>query len=275
MYSKIIPVLAHVLLVLCLADIHRCATVGQRVEINVHQGVGGRIVGGVPATQAQGKHQCSLHITGWFGVTHVCGCSLYGTRFAITAAHCTEQFTKDTMIVKYGGLNVKNLDNEITVVEVRQHEAYNTPILYNNDYSVLVLGADIKTSAGRVETIELVDSEPADGVDAELTGWGDVVGGTDSGPDALQYQVFQIVSSAECKRIYAPYGVEVTEMNICTKHKSSTGCNGDSGGPLIVGGKLAGIVSWGVDGCPSDTTQYPAAYANVYTGKQWLLSKLQ
>ena len=51
---------------------------------------GGRIVGGVPATQAQGKHQCSLWATGWFGSQHICGCSLYGTKFAITAAHCTD-----------------------------------------------------------------------------------------------------------------------------------------------------------------------------------------
>ena len=37
-------------------------------------------------------------------------------------------------------------------------------------------------------------------------------------------------------------------------------CVGDDGGPLVVGGKLVGMVSWGY-GCGS--AQYPIVYSNV------------
>ncbi|CAG2176547.1 unnamed protein product, partial [Oppiella nova] len=131
---------AAIILVLCLTGV-QCAKLDTKFA--VHR-VGGRIVGGVEATQTQGKHQGSLWASGWFGSQHICGCSLYGTQYAITAAHCTDGFTKADLSVKYGGLDRTALDNTVAIAEVRQHESYNTPTQFDNDYSVLKLADTIK-----------------------------------------------------------------------------------------------------------------------------------
>ncbi|CAG2118336.1 unnamed protein product [Medioppia subpectinata] len=176
------------LLALCLAGANG-ASLEPRLEL-VGLRAGGRIVGGVEATQEQGKHQCSLWASGWFGTQHICGCSLYGDSFAITAAHCTDGFTKDDLTVKYGGLNVNSLDKAVPVAEVRQHEKYNTP-QFDNDYSVLKLSQPTVKVPGRVDTVQLADSEPANGAPCQLTGWGNTRGGdSGSSPALLQYQQF-------------------------------------------------------------------------------------
>ncbi|CAG2120230.1 unnamed protein product, partial [Medioppia subpectinata] len=136
------------------------------------------------------------------------------------------------------------------------------------------MSAPIETSRPNVKTIELVDTAPAGGSPASLTGWGLTIGGnTGSSPTALQYVDFKIVSQTDCNQRYKDlYGdqIVVTARQICTEHESASGCNGDSGGPLVAGGKLAGIVSWGIRNCPSDTTKTPAAYADVANQVAWL-----
>ncbi|KAH1017632.1 hypothetical protein HUJ05_008244 [Dendroctonus ponderosae] len=44
-------------------------------------------------------------------------------------------------------------------------------------------------------------------------------------------------------------------------------CNGDSGGPLIVDGYLAGIVSWGYQ-CA--VANYPGVYSSVPSLLSWI-----
>jgi trypsin len=44
-------------------------------------------------------------------------------------------------------------------------------------------------------------------------------------------------------------------------------CQGDDGGPLVVGSQLVGIVSWGV-GC--GLAEYPGVYSNVATLRSFI-----
>ncbi|XP_054152948.1 trypsin alpha-3-like [Oppia nitens] len=238
---------------------------------------GGRIVGGVPATEGQAPFQISLVMSGWFGDSHICGGSLAGKQSAITAAHCTDGSSAGDLKVKYGGLDRTKLSVSQTVKEIRQHESYNKPVQFDNDYSVLILNQPIQTT-DKIKTIELVDSEPTDGLEAHLTGWGNTIGGSSSAPVGLQFAIFQILRPGSCQARYEesyPGQIEVSANMICAENPAASGCNGDSGGPLVVNGKLAGIVSWGIRNCPADTTKTPTAYANVAAGRTWLLSKIQ
>jgi trypsin len=236
----------------------------------------GRIVGGRPAVAGEADWQISLVSSGWFGDSHRCGGSLVGTRSVVTAAHCTDGLTAADLKVKYGGLDRTNLAVTQTVQTINQHTSYDS-VAIDWDYSVLNLPNAIQVG-GNVKTIELVDTAPANGAAASLTGWGYTVGGdTSTSPTVLQYVDFKIVSATECNRRYQElYGgqITVTERMICSEHQAASGCNGDSGGPLVSGGKLAGIVSWGIRNCPSDTTKTPAAYADVANQRAWLISKI-
>ena len=44
-------------------------------------------------------------------------------------------------------------------------------------------------------------------------------------------------------------------------------CQGDSGSPLVIGGQLSGIVSWGLSCTEAD---YPGVYSNVATLKSFV-----
>lgn len=61
----------------------------------------------------------------------------------------------------------------------------------------------------------------------------------------------------------------MTEAMICAGLENEGGkdsCSGDSGGPFVVDGKLAGLVSWG-RGCAE--AGYPGVYTNVALFSNW------
>jgi trypsin len=78
-----------------------------------------------------------------------------------------------------------------------------------------------------------------------------------------------VVAESTCRRLYddvvagSPYDPHAM---FCAGYVTAPGeegadaCQGDAGGPLVVDGRLAGIVSWGV-GCG----EYPGFYTRVAT----------
>jgi trypsin len=115
--------------------------------------------------------------------------------------------------------------------------------------------------------ISLTSSEPDFSSLATVSGWGSLSSG---GSLALQLQAVEvdIISRAACSSAYASYG-GITE-NIISAGVTGGGkdaCCGDEDGPLVVGGQLIGIVSWGI-GCAEPN--YPGVYSNVATLKSFV-----
>jgi trypsin len=114
----------------------------------------------------------------------------------------------------------------------------------------------------------MTSSEPAAGSLSVVSGWGTLFSGSGALPSQLQAVEVYITSHTECNCAYAEYD-GITDNMICA---AVTGggkddCQGDSGSPLVVGGQLAGIVSWGV-GCAD--AEYPGVYSNVATVKSFV-----
>jgi trypsin len=98
------------------------------------------------------------------------------------------------------------------------------------------------------KSISLTSSEPDLRSLAIVSGCGTL---SSRGSLASQLQAVEvdIISRAACNSAYAAYG-RITENMICAgvTGGGKDACSGDEGGPLVVGGQLIGIVSWGV-GC--------------------------
>ncbi|KAL0111983.1 hypothetical protein PUN28_013307 [Cardiocondyla obscurior] len=69
--------------------------------------------------------------------------------------------------------------------------------------------------------------------------------------------------------MYNNMGYNVYSTQVCAYDPSveKGSCHGDSGGPLTVGGKLVGLVSW-ANGCAS--TSYPTVYTRVVSYLDWI-----
>ena len=101
----------------------------------------GRVMGGtVVGKSSMFPWQMSL-ATGFYGVfyQHRCGASLLSTRWAVTAAHCTNKLSSPSGLYLMGGfIDMNNKDTaQIRKVEkILQHELF-MPRLYENDICLL------------------------------------------------------------------------------------------------------------------------------------------
>ncbi|TMW50322.1 hypothetical protein DOY81_004599, partial [Sarcophaga bullata] len=84
----------------------------------------------------------------------------------------------------------------------------------------------------------------------------------------LRYVDVDIVSTSKCASSTYGYGSKVTPTMICAYSIGKDACQMDSGGPLVSGGLLVGVVSWGV-GCAY--TNYPGVYADVAALRSWVI----
>jgi secreted trypsin-like serine protease len=106
---------------------------------------------------------------------------------------------------------------------------------------------------------------------ATVTGWGSL---RENGPqpDELMEVTVRIWDNAQCKSTYgkaAPGGIE--SHMLCAGQKGKDSCNGDSGGPMVMGTgstwSQIGVVSWGI-GCGK--SHYPGVYTRVTVVRDWI-----
>jgi len=185
----------------------------------------------------------SLQSSGWGG--HFCGGSLVREDWVITAAHCVEGTSANSIQVKIGLHNVNGTTGAITrnVDQVIVHPSYSSWSL-NNDYALLHLSSPVTN----FEPIKLItdnshDSEP---VMSTVMGWGATSSGGWGSNVLLEVDVPIDNSCGNYSNS------DITNNMICAgdSNGGEDSCQGDSGGPLIMTNddgeyELIGIVSWG------------------------------
>ena len=140
---------------------------------------------------------------------------------------------------------------------------------YNlNNFSVSFQVSVPFTYGPEIQPISLTSSEPEVGSLAVVSGWGTLNYSDTTLPSQLQAVEVDITSRAECDDAYAAYS-EITQNMICAAVPGGGKdfCSGDEGGPLVVGGQLVGIASWGI-GCAM--VYFPGVYSNVATLKSFV-----
>ena len=104
-----------------------------------------------------------------------------------------------------------------------------------------------------------------------FSGWGLTTGGGLFPPNTLQTVEIDIVNQEECNELFQGY---IKPGMICAGKAGSAPCNGDSGGPLVCpdgngNTKLAGIVSFGQNGCTSS-----GVYTRVSEYEEWISERI-
>ncbi|XP_032671105.1 serine protease 53-like [Odontomachus brunneus] len=197
------------------------------------------IMGGNTASPGQFPHLVSIREDGH----HICGGSIIDETRVLTAAHCiSSQSTAQRLTILTGTNDVEGRGGKVHQVQsVQVHPEYDPWSEHANDIAVLTMVIPIRFN-NLQRSISLANKDYADGQTlCIVSGWG-LIGRSSFPSPMLQYLQVTALRHSECQKAYPG----TTDKQICTyiSHGKRT-CMGDSGGPLICNGQLAGIVSWG------------------------------
>ncbi|KAK6190400.1 hypothetical protein SNE40_002280 [Patella caerulea] len=229
-----------------------------------------RIVGGANAYAGQFPWQVSLQRSSGSSWSHICGGSLIANNRVLTAAHCVSPNSPGSYRVVLGEHRLNNNDGTeqiIYISSIVNHPNYNGNANgFPNDISVMRLSSNANTGSSAVSTISLASSGSSFvGQKCTISGWGRTSGGS-SLPNTLQHVAMNQISNSACTSSWGNY---INSGHICVDEANKSACNGDSGGPMVCSGVLAGVTSWGASGCPGTL---PSVYTRVSEYLSWIAS---
>jgi Trypsin/PASTA domain/PKD domain len=221
------------------------------------------IVGGSPANPGEYPAQGAL----LFQIgphAYLCGGSLVGSRYFLTAAHCAvdddgNPLPPASFTVKLGNVDRTGTTDDYFVTAVDVNAGFSL-FTFGNDAAMLKLDRPAPYQPLRViGTDEGAKWTP--GTPARIIGWGTTSEGGSVSNLLLEADV-PLITDAACDEAYGAE-FDATTM-VCAGDGVHDTCQGDSGGPLMVPNGaalvLAGITSWGYGCARADS---PGVYTRL------------
>ena len=169
-----------------------------------------------------------------------CGGTLVLEKFVITAAHCIQFETPDSVLIVLGNHNVDQTDPGEVTHEVRKlvfHPSYDRP-RHSNDIAIIQLKESVKLNK-YIGTACLPMVEYPDDKTVIISGWGSTtqrnLSSKASPSTILQKASVKIVNRKICQRMYDvpnQFGstAKIDDGMICAASEGKDACQGDSGG---------------------------------------------
>ncbi|CAH1796669.1 unnamed protein product, partial [Owenia fusiformis] len=236
---------------------------------------GGKVVGGVVATENSWPWQVAVFEESSGLNFYVCGGTLIEDQWVVTAGHCVKDKSASKFTVRLGehDLTVKSsMEMDYKVSDVNLHPMYQslqydvallkleTPVRYSREVSPLCLPSAY--------------SEFPDSMECVVTGFGHT--SDSSMNNKLNQAIVPIINQEVCHQRY--WGDLIVESTMCAGYAEPepNACTGDSGSPLACqyDGQffLAGTVSFGTAGC--ETRDSPAVYARMTSVVPWITEEI-
>ncbi|KAJ8687288.1 hypothetical protein QAD02_023082 [Eretmocerus hayati] len=227
--------------------------------------------GGDFALITEHPHQVSIEYAG----RHICGGSIVTSRFVITALHCLadRNATADMVSIRAGtallgqGGTVHQVDKIVCHDKYARRGPGLAPI---NDLAGLRIAGDGFKFDETRQPVKLFKAgdKLEDGDRAQLTGWGGENASQCASVQQLRMIELTVINSTFCNETYWKDFEGIGEGQVCALARvNKDSCQADGGAPLMVGGKLAGIFSWG-KGC--ETSGWPDVFTGVAAFRAWI-----
>lgn len=236
-----------------------------------------RIVGGIDAQENEFPWQVSWRYYNKTTQTdrHICGGSIIGKKWIVTAAHCVD-LNSDVSTIDVTNFRallgehslgtVSPNEVKLNIIKIVVHPNWDSKTI-NNDLALCELERelDLDGAESHLKTICLANAaHPSiEGQNVVISGWGLTKYQGDTLPDILQRAVVPCVTQSSCKSAYQ-FINPITDAMICAGGSNIGVCQGDSGGPLQYEYEgswyLAGATSWGV-GCA--WVGFPGVFARI------------
>ncbi|XP_052873265.1 trypsin-4-like [Anopheles cruzii] len=222
-----------------------------------------RIVNGTATQIFRYPFMVSVQVWTTLEKNHICGGTLISDIWILTAAHCVDQLTPQTAMVRANSSFYQRGGQLHRVDRLIKHAnfSYDT-----GDYDFGLLR--LKQRYNRAVVLPLPAGRkrfpPAEL--CTVLGWGLTLG--PESRSQLRRVVLPIVSQPVCRQAYVATDV-ITARMMCAGFAKGLkdACDGDSGGPLVCRGKQAGIISWAI-GC-AKPNKY-GVYSSIAAGREWI-----